>query len=319
MAKLSSYTELLVADDANDVIPIVDVDDPTESPITGTTKKIKIGNLPSGSSLPTGPAGGDLGGTYPDPQVVSTTLASPLPVTQGGTGDSSLTPYLLLAGGVSSSAAVQQVGSAGTLGYVLTSNGAGALPSFQPASGGGSGLTQMPWNVLGGWSGSSGDPGFNFGPSAPNAGDTWACAIVTDGVVPFDSVGVYNAAAGSGSGNLLVVTDSSGNWVAHGTNVDTVFNNATSDLYYVTLNTTVTPPAAQTVYYVVALVVAGNIPPDLISIGNQNWIATKSAVAFPSFMHTNSSSDTTIASPVDFTPFVAPTGSVPVPPFVALK
>lgn len=37
---------------------------------------------------PTGPAGGDLDGTYPDPLVINTHLASPLPVNQGGTGSS---------------------------------------------------------------------------------------------------------------------------------------------------------------------------------------------------------------------------------------
>ena len=39
-----------------------------------------------GQSAPSGSAGGDLGGDYPDPQVVSTSLAGPLPVGQGGTG-----------------------------------------------------------------------------------------------------------------------------------------------------------------------------------------------------------------------------------------
>jgi hypothetical protein len=60
---------------------------------------------------------------------------SPFTVSQGGTGLSSLAAWELLAGGTTSSGAVQQVGT-GTSGQVLTSNGAGALPSFQAASSG---------------------------------------------------------------------------------------------------------------------------------------------------------------------------------------
>jgi hypothetical protein len=58
-------------------------------------------------------------------------------VAGGGTGDTSLTPYALLAGGTSSTGTLQQVGGLGTSGQVLTSNGNGALPTWQNASGGG--------------------------------------------------------------------------------------------------------------------------------------------------------------------------------------
>jgi hypothetical protein len=54
----------------------------------------------------------------------------------GGTGASSLTAYAVLCGGTTSTGAVQAVASVGTAGYVLTSNGAGALPTFQSAAGG---------------------------------------------------------------------------------------------------------------------------------------------------------------------------------------
>lgn len=54
-------------------------------------------------------------------------------VAGGGTGLASLTAYELIAAGTTSTGNVQQIGL-GTSGQVLTSNGAGALASFQAAS-----------------------------------------------------------------------------------------------------------------------------------------------------------------------------------------
>lgn len=59
----------------------------------------------------------------------------PATVAQGGTGLASLTAYGVLAGGTTSTGPVQPV-SPGSSGQVLTSNGASALPTFQPATGG---------------------------------------------------------------------------------------------------------------------------------------------------------------------------------------
>lgn len=61
----------------------------------------------------------------------------PLGVTTGGTGVSSVTAYAVLCGGTSSTGAFQSIAGVGTSGQVLTSNGAGALPTFQAAGGGG--------------------------------------------------------------------------------------------------------------------------------------------------------------------------------------
>lgn len=66
----------------------------------------------------------------------------PIPVPDGGTGVASTTAYAVVCGGTSSTAALQPVASVGSAGQVLTSNGAGNLPTFQ-AAGGGGGLT---WN-----------------------------------------------------------------------------------------------------------------------------------------------------------------------------
>lgn len=59
-----------------------------------------------------------------------------VPVADGGTGVSSLTAYAVICGGTTSTGAVQSIASVGTSGQVLTSNGAGALPTFQTAAGG---------------------------------------------------------------------------------------------------------------------------------------------------------------------------------------
>ena len=59
---------------------------------------------------------------------------------EGGSGVTSFTAYTTLFGGTTSTGNLQNAASVGTSGQVLTSNGAGALPSFQDASGGGLGI-----------------------------------------------------------------------------------------------------------------------------------------------------------------------------------
>jgi len=61
--------------------------------------------------------------------------ALPLPVEDGGTGLSALTAYGPLFGGTTTTGPVQQIG-AGTSGYVLTSAGSGALPTWTSPSAG---------------------------------------------------------------------------------------------------------------------------------------------------------------------------------------
>lgn len=52
-------------------------------------------------------------------------------VAGGGTGATSFTAYAVICGGTTSTGSLQSVASVGTSGQVLTSNGAGALPTFQ--------------------------------------------------------------------------------------------------------------------------------------------------------------------------------------------
>ncbi len=72
------------------------------------------------------------------------TLTGTLVVANGGTGDSSFTAYSVITGGTTSTGPLQNVSGVGTSGQVLTSNGAGALPSWQ-AGGSGGGFT---WSVI---------------------------------------------------------------------------------------------------------------------------------------------------------------------------
>ncbi len=65
------------------------------------------------------------------PTFAGLSLTSALTVSNGGTGLASATPYAVLCGGTTSTGALQSIASVGTSGQVLTSNGAGALPSFK--------------------------------------------------------------------------------------------------------------------------------------------------------------------------------------------
>ncbi len=60
---------------------------------------------------------------------------SPQPVVEGGTGVQLTTIYAVLCGGTTATGAIQSIASVGTAGQILTSNGAGALPTFQAPAG----------------------------------------------------------------------------------------------------------------------------------------------------------------------------------------
>ena len=59
------------------------------------------------------------------------TATVPITVAEGGTGVNSLTTYVPICGGTTSTGVIQSVASIGTSQQILTSNGAGALPTFQ--------------------------------------------------------------------------------------------------------------------------------------------------------------------------------------------
>jgi hypothetical protein len=64
-------------------------------------------------------------------------------VAGGGTGNTSATAYAVICGGTTSTGAFQSIASVGSAGEVLTSNGAGALPTFQPAGAGSGSLVYI--------------------------------------------------------------------------------------------------------------------------------------------------------------------------------
>ena len=85
-----------------------------------------------------GPLNGTVGATTPAAGAFTTLSATTaIPVTSGGTGIATTTAYSIVFSGTTATGAFQATAGPGTATHVLTSNGAGALPTFQaPAAAG---------------------------------------------------------------------------------------------------------------------------------------------------------------------------------------
>ena len=85
-----------------------------------------------------GPINGTVGATTPAAGAFTTLSATTaIPVTSGGTGIATTTAYSIVFSGTTATGAFQATAGPGTATHVLTSNGAGALPTFQaPAAAG---------------------------------------------------------------------------------------------------------------------------------------------------------------------------------------
>lgn len=100
----------------------------------------KFGTPSSGGVTSVAFSGGTTGFTASGSPITTSgtiTLSGTLIPANGGTGKTTYTPYALIAGGTSATSTLQQIASLGTTGQILTSNGAGALPTWQNAIGGG--------------------------------------------------------------------------------------------------------------------------------------------------------------------------------------
>lgn len=109
--------------------------------IAMTNGQLLIGNsgsAPNSATLSAGNLTGVLNGSGTI-QIYSTlSSGSPLAVSAGGTGLSSVSAYCLVLGGTTSTGNLQPLSSVGTSGQVITSSGANALPYWAtPSSGGG--------------------------------------------------------------------------------------------------------------------------------------------------------------------------------------
>ena len=85
-----------------------------------------------------GPINGTVGATTPAAGAFTTLSATtPVAVTSGGTGVATTTAYSVVFAGTTATGAFQAAAGPGTATHVLTSNGAGTLPTFQaPAASG---------------------------------------------------------------------------------------------------------------------------------------------------------------------------------------
>lgn len=94
---------------------------------SGTTTLSKLADVATGNALISGgvgtaPAWGKI--------ALTTHVSDTLPVANGGSGRTSHTAYSVICGGTGTTTAQQSVASVGSAGQVLTSQGAGALPTW---------------------------------------------------------------------------------------------------------------------------------------------------------------------------------------------
>ena len=123
-------------------------------------------------------------------------IGGTLSVAKGGTGDSGdgFTAYSVICAGTTATGAFQNVSGVGSATHVLTSNGAGALPTWQAAAGG-----AFPWTDV---TGTTQAAAINNGYTTNNAG---AVTVTLPSTAAYGSVVKI---AGRGAGGWIVAVNS---------------------------------------------------------------------------------------------------------------
>ena len=136
-------------------------------------------------------------------------------VAGGGTGATSLTAYAVITGGTTSTNPIQSVASVGTAGQALTSNGAGALPTFQTNPNGDVvGPASSTDNALVRWDGTTGK-------------------LIQNGVITEDDTGNLSISAAVSGGNLSALVANTSNTASATAFFEAQVAGATaSDAYY---------------------------------------------------------------------------------------
>ena len=147
---------VVLTTDVSGILPIPNGGNGTATPtitagagigVSGTWNNYTISNTTLGTVTSVALSGGTTGLTVSGSPITTSgtfTLSGTLVVSNGGLGVSSLTPYAIIAGGATATGPTQQVSGLGLSTQVLTSNGPGALPTWQnPTGGGGSTFTRQ--------------------------------------------------------------------------------------------------------------------------------------------------------------------------------
>jgi hypothetical protein len=199
-------------------------------------------------------------------------------------------------------------------GKVLTSD-ANGVGSWQTAPGG---VSRMPWDVFGGWMGSSFDIAFSPFRFALTGGFVTVTGIMAGESGTAAKLVLQTSGDQTGTGSILQILDSGGNLQATVTGTDAAFTSATVGQVELTLSGGVTIVAGD-IYYVAALWPASVTVQPALALDGLDFIGSSTG-AFARFATSPSGGQTTIPNPVPIGTYVDPTGSTAdTMPWFALK